>query len=773
LFGLHTPTGLQERASGSKSQEQQEEAGLPRKEGVVMLEHISDIPKARPATVFFALIAATLFSSRCPATTYYVSNDGSDSNAGTSVAAPLLTIGQAASRVTNNDTILLRRGDVFYQSVSFSRTGLTIDAYGDPNADLPVVSGGTAITGWTPYSDFIYVADCSANIGYLTVDGNHCDIARYPNRRAADPWLRTTSWTEENDGSNTVVTCTGLASHVPNTNDYWNGANMRWHRHSWWFETRPVIDYVASTRQLYLGDASIIHIMPYDMSGWGFFLDNKFEELDFPNEYYYDSVAGKVYLWVPGRDPNPNNHHVEASTRTDGLSVNSCTVRNIAFRHQKNDGLQITGNCTVENCRFTFIGSDSGGGGLNATWGVYNALVRNNHFENNYNAAISWNENPSSGSSSIIEHNTFINNGTVDGYGGEGPWKAMGIVIPNSTNLHFQHNYVNGTGYAGIIFGSNGNFAEYNIFINCMSTLNDGAAIYTNCSETTARFNIIKNTRGGMESSGPWANLAHGIWPEFLSEFRDNVLEYNTIINSGGFGIFLENNFDCVLRGNNIFGCDRAAMWLGENKSIYTPQGHIVEDNIFYADENVTSGGGRTLLFDIDGGIDYGTFANNYFCNPYATAHMTPARATWQWQSPITIPSWQAGYPSWADMSPKTDLEKFATEKLPGEPGYSNIFVNEEEVTQQIATGGVWRDLDGNLYYNCIELDAFTSEILVLTDLPNVNLNGDCVLDWQDVAAFADTWLLQTPDGGYNPDADFDGSGDIDAADYSIMAGQW
>jgi len=199
------------------------------------------------------------------------------------------------------------------------------------------------------------------NIGYLTTDGNHIDIARYPNRTAVEPWLRTTTWTENSDGTNTVVTCDGLKSHSPNTDDYFNGANMRWHGHSWWFETRGILDYVASTGRLYLGDKSIIAVEPYDKNGWGFYLDNKFEELDAPAEYYYDQANGKVYLWAPG-GINPNDAVVEASTTTGGLAVSNCTVRNIGFRHQRSYGLQITGATIVENCRFEFIGSDDGAG---------------------------------------------------------------------------------------------------------------------------------------------------------------------------------------------------------------------------------------------------------------------------------------------------------------------------------------------------------------------------------------------------------------------------
>jgi len=661
--------------------------------------------------LFATALAMALFSSLALGTTYYVSNDGNDANNGLSPSTAFKTIAYAGSRVANGDTILLERGDVFYESVSFSRSNLTIDAYGPNDLDLPVVSGGTKITSWQPYSGAIYVADVGVDIGYLTADGNHINIARYPNMG----WLRTTTWTENGDGTNTIVTCSGLTSHTPNTNDYWNGANMRWHRHSWWFETRPVTDYVASTGQLYLGDKSIIAVEPYDKNGWGFYLDNKFEELDAPGEFFYDKPNHKVYLWAPNGG-DPNYMLVEGSTRSGGLSVSASTVRNIAFRHQNSYGLQITGATTVEGCRFEFIGSDSGGAGLNATWGVQNALVRNNLFRNNYNAAIGWNQQPGT-PSCTIEYNTLLNNGTFPGYGGEGPWMAMAIVASNATALHVQHNFIKGAGYAGIIFGSNGNFAEYNTIINAMFTLNDGAAIYTNCSQTTFRGNTIIDTRGGMDSSGPWAKLAHGIWPEFLSQFRDNVIENNTIINSGGFGIFLENNFNCVVRNNTIFSNDRAAFWLAQQNT--TPQTHVIENNIFYADENAGSDSGRTLLFMA--GVDYGSMNNNYFCNPFTNLHITPATASWSWQSPITIASWQATYPSWADANAKTDIAKLGyTPSLANPVGLSEIFVNDTNTPATIPLPNTYRDLDGNTVQHYLDLEPFSSKIMVLTEVGQI-----------------------------------------------------
>ena len=43
-----------------------------------------------------------------------------------------------------------------------------------------------------------------------------------------------------------------------------------------------------------------------------------------------------------------------------------------------------------------------------------------------------------------------------------------------------------------------------------------------------------------MESSGTWPTIAHGIWPEFLRNYRESVIEDNTCAGSGGDGIFFD-----------------------------------------------------------------------------------------------------------------------------------------------------------------------------------------------------------------------------------------
>ena len=93
------------------------------------------------------------------------------------------------------------------------------------------------------------------------------------------------------------------------------------------------------------------------------------------------------------------------------------------------------------------------------------------------------------------------------------------------------------TGYAGIILGSDGQTVEKNVFVRTMGTLNDGAAIYTNCNASIIRDNIILDTIGDLWFSHEWWPLGHGIWPEFLSDFHDTVITGNTIYGSNGHGI--------------------------------------------------------------------------------------------------------------------------------------------------------------------------------------------------------------------------------------------
>ncbi len=573
--------------------------------------------------LFLAFYTCTIFSQK-----YYVSNTGDDLNDGLTELTPWKSLSELNSNIQSSDTVLFRRGDIFRDSVNFSGetlNNLYLGHYGEQGDTLPIISGSIEISGWTLWENGIYEATVAEDISELYADNQLMTLARYPN----NGWL-----TIDNIGSGYIINYQ-LANHPDDADNYWRGANMRFRAWSWWYETRYINTYDAGGK--------IYTSVESKKTRWKFYLDNKLEELDSIGEWFYDNGTKKVYFKPPA-GVNPNDLLMEGTVRSSGFNISNTVIEGVWFRHQNDYGLNITGTSEVRHCAFTGIGSDNGGAALKATWSVSEAMITDNHFQDNLNNGISWNENPSNGTSSLIQDNTFINTGSIPGKGGSGVWHACAVLIVNAQDMHIQYNYIDHCGYAGILLGSDGNFAEYNIIKRAMSTLNDGGGIYTNCNKSTIRHNIILDTEGDLESSGPWSNLGHGIWPEFLSDFRENVIENNIVANSGGYGLFLPNNFDCLVRGNIFYNNERAQMQMSGRNDNPTPQNHQIDSNVFFCAKQEQ----LSLIYDPD--YDYGTLHANYFCNPFEYDIIKGAN--------VRNPEWFKTNVSYGDQAFKTDLYK-------------------------------------------------------------------------------------------------------------------
>ena len=110
-----------------------------------VVAHVFDHPGTYKVTTLVRDVAGssgstttTITVSAMTGTTYYVANSGSDSNNGTSMTTPLLTIAQALSvgGATNN-SVLLRQGDAFSVTtgINLAETGpFLLGSYSDPAA---------------------------------------------------------------------------------------------------------------------------------------------------------------------------------------------------------------------------------------------------------------------------------------------------------------------------------------------------------------------------------------------------------------------------------------------------------------------------------------------------------------------------------------------------------------------------------------------------------------------------------------------------------------
>ncbi len=665
-----------------------------------------------------------LLSGFCPvaAAEFYVAQTGDDNDAGTQ-AEPFATVAHALSEAGNGDTVLLERGSVFRESGLNAPNGVTITDYGDPADPLPALVGSVEVTGWSPATGKpgVYTAPLpglSGPVRGLYVDNARAVLARYPN----EAWLYT-----DNDNRD-VIEDAEQAEHPEAAPNRWTGANVRWRKWSWWYETR-VIDADDGAGTLTLSPVNDAGNTDPDS---GYYIDNSLAELDAENEWFWDSTTETLYYYPPhGQDPAALG--IEAVIAKQALSLgNGCTLENVAFRYYKGRGLSIGNTATMQGCvveniaeeRRTYVDNQGvehlsfDAIGLQGGWNAGGSLIQDNIFRDILGVAITWNENPNGGTGTVIEGNRIERAGTVPGLGGNGVWKVGGIYITNGNGTVVRRNRINGAGYGGIVFNSNGLTAEQNVIINAMATLNDGAAIYCNAGENLIRENIILSTQGDLVSTQPWTPLSHGIWVEFLEEFRDSQIIGNTVYNSGCHGIFLVNNFDCTIRGNTLFSNRNRALHLGgstlDPQDDQPDQGHVIEDNLLvigavgwqgpvgYENFRQWPEVHLAALSYANGDspdMDYGTMTGATFVHPPGT------ELIWRDWSNRTVAEWQSEEPDWADPSPTVIT------------GNAFLFINDTDTSVDFPLpGGItWQELDGGAVSGTISISPYRSTILLAT----------------------------------------------------------
>ncbi len=625
------------------------------------------------------LVSSLLSAAACRAADIWVSS-GPDNGAAN---APLHSLAAAAKRAHKGDTIHILRGSVIREG-GINIDGPTVIADGPADQPAPVITGAIPITGFSaaPGSTKILAAPCPTKPLLCAADGKLLTLARFPN----DGFLTTKAGT-------TATTITdGELSKRAGTN--WKGAQLHWRKWSWWWETRTVTADTGD--KLELSPTPVKDLTNLVGIGSGYYVDDCRAELDAPGEWWYDA-ASKQLLVIPPAGIDAAHLSVEAVVEKSGVSLSNATVRGITFRHYIDSAVAIGHTSVVEDCAIEQIWDV----GLSGNWESNGSAVRRCTISDVLNIGINWGENAEKAGGSVIEHNRLERIGTRDGLGGSGTWHACGMII-RGKGVVVRLNTLVETGYAGIILGNDGQTVEHNVFVRCMSTMNDGAAIYTNCNASNIRGNIILNTVGNLRTSQPFYPLGHGIWPEFLSEFHDTKIVGNTIVGCGGNGIFMSNNFNCEVQDNVLAGNRQAGIQVGTANNIKRAQGNKFTGNIFVLDprlfvkpawtENIPadwSGNDHQAGMHYERGIDYGTMSGSTFV-------LAPGLALAKADKPLKdAAAWKADAP-WADPAPKIL------------PGQAMLLINDTEKAEELnVPAGSWSLLTGAASGNSVHVETF------------------------------------------------------------------
>jgi len=510
------------------------------------------------------------------ATTFYVSNSGSDANVG-SIGYPLLTIAQAMSSVTTGDTVYLRAG-TYRETVNITTPNITISGY---QTEQAIISGTDATNlSWTTTTvngKSVYVAPYSGSyFEQLFFNGKPMVQARWPNLSldtTGTNWnfWDANRWASTGNGSalGTVVDASSnsLASSGLNAVGAWAVLNVSHQYYTW---TRPVLTqsgntFTYPTTGSYDFGGSVASDRPYNDNRY--YLFGKIDFLDAPGEWFYDTLAHNLYFYPPtgagipslpsaGIEIKSRNFGITA-TNQDKLNIQNITIFGTAFQFNS-----LTGGCdtmTFENntvlysswTEFYNVNSGSFGAGNESNYPVifgnkatvsgntfaygalsslmvsgHNTLVENNSFHDfNFNSSLTtpllqisrnWSSYVGYASDATVRYNDMFSSGGV-----------VLIIGQDSNNIYYNH--------------------IYNGFLSCYGGNIDVAMLYTspaagsgNCT-TTEGTHIYKNW-----IHNGYAGSVHQYWGGGIGIRGDDstsglIVDHNLTWNLGGAGIEIKN----------------------------------------------------------------------------------------------------------------------------------------------------------------------------------------------------------------------------------------
>lgn len=505
-------------------------------------------------------LLSTIFFSLCQVT-IYVSPLGDDVNSG-EIDRPVQTLERAkeiASKGKGTTTIYLREGEyrlntplIFTEDHFNGSNLLKVSSYPQEHA---IIKGSKKLNlKWTPYRDGIIHAKVEEDggIDMLYVDGVIRHQARYPN------------YDEKAIRFNGTSAEATSKSRVKNWKNPSGGYLHAMHAHDWGDFHYLIIGKDKkgnlklkggwqNNRQLGLSEENRM-------------VENIFEELDCPGEWYYDQTSSTLYYY-PLDGENPDSVVFEVPIVKHLIELKGCsdiTFENLEFTQTKRTFMEPyepllrsdwtiyrggailfekTNNCVVQHCQLNNLGGNA------IFFSDYNrnSAVKSSHIDRIGASAICFVGNPKAVRSPSFEYNDFVPFNEIDLIAGPQnddypayclvydnlihniglfEKQVAGIELSMCSNITVSHNSIYDTPRSGINV-SEGTWGGHIIEFNDV-------------------FNTVKET-GDHGSFNSWGRDRY--WHPDRS-VMDSIVEVNP-------SLILADVIDPIIIRNNRFRCDR------------------------------------------------------------------------------------------------------------------------------------------------------------------------------------------------------------------------
>ncbi len=547
------------------------------------------------AILCMLFVLALLPVYAAPPQRIFVATDGSDAWSGR-ISAPNrgLTDGPVASLTKaqslarefkkHGSVEVVVRGGVYSLEKTLTLTSEDSGTEDSPivwaayRGETPLIQGGRTIGGFTPFRDHILVADLAAQgmkgaiFKQLMCNGKRMDLARYPNRDADHPV--TGGWAYA-DGPSVPMYAEKPGEKL-NEFQYRSTDVRHWShpeeaevmvfpRYNWWNDILPVTSIDETNRVVHLGANASFGIRPGDR----YYVQNLFEELDAPGEWYLDRRSNRVYF-IPPKEADSTNMAVSvpgiktilefqpgaAHIRFSGFTLESCSGNSI-YMHGSAD-------CRITASTIRNVG-DYTGSGVVIEGGTDNGAAGCDIHDVGRDAiSLSGGDDKTLKPAGNFAENNYIHH--VGVYYKQG----VGVSISGVGN-RASHNLIHDCPRFGITWGGCDHIMEYNEIRHVDLETADCGAIYTwqvdwSKRGTVIRYNYLHDVIGFGFENGKWSS-PHMNWGIYLDDGTCGTHVYgNVVVRTILGGAHIHGGRDNTIV-NNIFvnGRDSQMQFSGYN----------------------------------------------------------------------------------------------------------------------------------------------------------------------------------------------------------------
>jgi parallel beta-helix repeat protein len=598
----------------------------------------------------------------------------------------LKKLNEAFGQLKPGDSLLLKRGDIFYGSIVANQSGtagnpIYIGAYGQGND--PVISGFHRLDGWKNIGQNIWQAacpECGLRVNMVIINDKVQPMGRYP----ATGYL-----TIESHSANTSITGDNLSTD-------WTGGDVIIRKNRFVIDHATIVSQQGNTIT-YKGAS---YYQPTDK--FGYFIQNNIKTLKSDGDWYYDPNAHVINMYFNG-NPQPNIMASSVDPLVDIKGRSYLVFKGLSFLGSNGNGFSLAdaANIVISYCRIFFAGLD----GIDGTH-ANNLTIDHVAIDYSNDCGILLN-----GSGSQITDCAIRHSGTIPGMG-RGEHSYIGVQIDGNNNS-VQYSTIDTSGYCGVLFWhSNGTTIKNNKIDYFCFLEDDGGGVYTwsgDIDSATVRNagvisgNIILNGVTAPDGTDKaHAAIANGI---YLDENTSGIEVSNNAIAHCTSGIFLQDAHEVTVKGNTVYdnnaqieirhALDKGTLRnndIAGNTAVAAKSGQVV----LLISAGVTSGvGGNVAAFA-------GVHDNHYATGSGGTFYRLVTRQNNQnLQDKGGLGDWQSKYGKDANSVQATPS------------GGIRFEYNDSKSVKSVSLDGSYKDPSGKTFQGQVDLEPYSSEILI------------------------------------------------------------